>query len=524
MVSGTNGKTTTTHFLAAAVRRLARRCGCPSRLVHNADGANLHHGIASALSEHPDADIAILETDERVVADMIRLGKPEVLVLLNFSRDQLDRHHEIKGLGRSWRDALTAAGADGPVVVANADEPLIVWAAQTAREVVWVDTATTWTQDASLCPNCGSDLVREQPGPAPAGSGGDWHCTGCDLAQPTADYRCSTARSSTPTEQVWDPELNVPGAFNVSNAACALAAAELDGCRPRHRAWPACGPSRRPRAGSPPPRFGDTTARLLLAKNPAGWAEALPLATTRHGRAGDRLRGRRRPGRLLAVGRRLRAAGRTDRGRHRSPGAGSRRPAAVRRGRAPLRARPRRGPGRSPRTGRRDRDLHAVPAAEEDGGRVMATRWPTAGGSRSCWSTSPCSASTAIAATPACWSSAWRGAASTRADAWSSRASPLPDSGHVYLLGGGEDAAQITAVRELRPTAGCTGPVDRGAVVFAVCAGYQIVGNSFTVGDRRRGRSTGLGLLDVTTTRGPVRAVGEILSRAGDGHDGDADR
>ena len=104
------------------------------------------------------------------MADLVRLGRPEVLVLLNFSRDQLDRHHEIKGLGRSWRDALAAAGDDGPVVVANADEPLIVWAAQTARRVVWVDTATTWTQDASLCPQCGSPLVREQPG--------GWRCTG----------------------------------------------------------------------------------------------------------------------------------------------------------------------------------------------------------------------------------------------------------------------------------------------------------------------------------------------------------
>src|SRR6478672_2907060 len=161
MVSGTNGKTTTTHFLAAAVRAaLGPEAG---RLVHNADGANLQHGIASALSERPDADLAILETDERVVADLIRLGRPEVLVLLNFSRDQLDRHHEIKGLGRSWRNALTEAGEIGPVVVANADEPLIVWAAQTAGRVVWVDTATTWTQDASLCPNCGSALAREQP-------------------------------------------------------------------------------------------------------------------------------------------------------------------------------------------------------------------------------------------------------------------------------------------------------------------------------------------------------------------------
>jgi hypothetical protein len=135
MVSGTNG------------RRRPRTSSPPpygprsasdgDRMVHNADGANLHHGIASALSERPAADIAILETDERVVADMIRIGRPEVLVLLNFSRDQLDRHHEIKGLGRSWRDALTAAGADGPVVVANADEPLVVWAQAPGRSSGW---------------------------------------------------------------------------------------------------------------------------------------------------------------------------------------------------------------------------------------------------------------------------------------------------------------------------------------------------------------------------------------------------
>jgi lipid II isoglutaminyl synthase (glutamine-hydrolysing) len=88
----------------------------------------------------------------------------------------------------------------------------------------------------------------------------------------------------------------------------------------------------------------------------------------------------------------------------------------------------------------------------------------------------------------------------------------LPDSGHVYLLGGGEDAAQISAVDALRADGGLHRAVDRGAAVFAVCAGYQIIGYSFTVGERDE-VIEGLGLLDVTTTRGPVRAVGEILTR-----------
>ncbi|SEQ03716.1 MurT ligase domain-containing protein [Microlunatus flavus] len=280
MVSGTNGKTTTTHFIAAAVREALGPD--THRLVHNADGANLHGGIASELSQQPRADLAVLETDERVVADLVRLGRPEVLVLLNFSRDQLDRHHEIKGLGRSWRDALAAAGEDGPVVVANADEPLIVWAAQTARKVVWVDTATTWTQDASLCPQCGAPLLREQPERGADGTltaGGDWRCSRCDLAQPPAAYRVVGDTVVRPDGSSVTPQLNVPGGFNVSNAACALAAAELLGVDPEAAL------TGMRTVTAPAGRFGTatisgSTARLLLAKNPAGWAEALPLATS----------------------------------------------------------------------------------------------------------------------------------------------------------------------------------------------------------------------------------------------------
>ncbi len=89
---------------------------------------------------------------------------------------------------------------------------------------------------------------------------------------------------------------------------------------------------------------------------------------------------------------------------------------------------------------------------------------------------------------------------------------PLPDTGQVYLLGGGEDAAQVSAVRALQADGGLSRAAERGAAVFAVCAGYQIIGRSFTVGENDD-VIEGLGLLDVTTTRGPVRAVGEILTR-----------
>ena len=297
-------------------------------LVHNADGANLHHGLASALSQHPEADIAILECDERVVSDVIRLGRPEVLVLLNFSRDQLDRHHEIKGLGRSWRTALTDAGPNGPIVVANADEPLVVWAALAAKQVVWVDTASSWRQDSSLCPECDASLIRTQPDPA-SGLGGDWYCSGCELARPKGDYRVESGTIIDRTQQVWDPQLSVPGVFNVSNAACALAAAELMGVEPRAAL------SGMRTVTSPAGRFATATIReddgSPAAGQESGWLGRSAAACANPDRdTRDRLRGGRRAGCVVALGCRLRAAGGAVGDRYRSARPGPRRTPQVR--------------------------------------------------------------------------------------------------------------------------------------------------------------------------------------------------
>jgi len=274
-VTGTNGKTTTTHLLAAAVRQGLGRDA--DRLVTNADGANLHYGIASALAKARRADLAILETDERVVADMVAHGRPEVLLLLNFSRDQLDRNHEIKFLGRAWRAALEKAGPDGPVVVANAGDPLVTWAAGKARRVVWVDTASTWTADAALCPACGDLLTRSEP--AEPGLPGRWACPGCGLAQHDADYVIRGETVRLPDGRIVELKLNVPGRFNLSNAACALAAAVELGVTVED-ALVGFRTVQAPAGRFATATIGGTTARLVLSKNPAGWAESLPLLST----------------------------------------------------------------------------------------------------------------------------------------------------------------------------------------------------------------------------------------------------
>ncbi len=86
----------------------------------------------------------------------------------------------------------------------------------------------------------------------------------------------------------------------------------------------------------------------------------------------------------------------------------------------------------------------------------------------------------------------------------------IPRSCHVYLLGGGEDGPQTLAARELSAGRALHRAVDDGAAVLAVCAGFQLLGTSFVGPDGAA--HEGLGLLDVTTTRGDGnRRVGEIV-------------
>lgn len=88
----------------------------------------------------------------------------------------------------------------------------------------------------------------------------------------------------------------------------------------------------------------------------------------------------------------------------------------------------------------------------------------------------------------------------------------LPRGGDLYLLGGGEDAKQTAAADELRADGGLLAAVSGGAAVFGICAGYQLLGETFLgVGGRV---TPGLGLLDVRTDRLERRAVGNVLAQA----------
>jgi UDP-N-acetylmuramyl tripeptide synthase len=108
---------------------------------------------------------------------------------------------------------------------------------------------------------------------------GRWACPTGDLVQPEATWRVDGDAVIDPDGTRWPLDLKVPGSFNVSNAACALAAAAELGIDPE-TAISGMRTVTSPAGRYATAHFGATQARLLLAKNPAGWAEALPLTTT----------------------------------------------------------------------------------------------------------------------------------------------------------------------------------------------------------------------------------------------------
>ena len=117
LVSATNGKTTTTAMIAA---------GWGEGVASNTTGSNMAAGHVAALVSSNGSRV-VLEVDESWLADVTRATNPRVVVLLNLSRDQLDRANEVRRLAERWRALF--AEVRGVSVVANANDPLVVFAA-----------------------------------------------------------------------------------------------------------------------------------------------------------------------------------------------------------------------------------------------------------------------------------------------------------------------------------------------------------------------------------------------------------
>ncbi len=264
LVTGTNGKTTTTRLLAVALGTSG------DAVVSNETGSNMPPGHVAALAG-THGGRAVLEVDEIYLPRVLTATSPAAVVLLNLSRDQLDRTNEVRLVAGRWRAALAASPHTH--VVANADDPLVVWGAGAARHVHWAGAGLRWQLDAVGCPSCGGRIEFGLSG---------WSCASeCGLARPSPEARleCTpdgSARGTWADGRSYPIELALPGRFNRANALMAAVASEACGVD--------AGVALRAMKGveEVAGRFtvkpvGGVPARLMLAKNPAGWDELLDL-------------------------------------------------------------------------------------------------------------------------------------------------------------------------------------------------------------------------------------------------------
>lgn len=243
LVSGTNGKTTTTANLAKILE-----LGTDEGVSTSQFGANMDAGIVSALASKPRNRYVVLECDELYLPTMYRLVNPKVIVLLNLSRDQLHRTGEVRKVANLWHQTFTR---DDVTLVIDRDDPFLEFAASNAGHVVRVTFGGRRHPDAATCPSCSAIL--------------DWSLN---------DYRCQCGLGAQLAQVRGDQRLTGPG----RNAVLAIEAARLMGAVVPVELQTEL-------TANPPDRtmqyqVSGKTINMRLAKNPESWRVGLNAITS----------------------------------------------------------------------------------------------------------------------------------------------------------------------------------------------------------------------------------------------------
>jgi lipid II isoglutaminyl synthase (glutamine-hydrolysing) len=308
LVSGTNGKTSTSRFLAHVLASTGRR------VIANASGANLEQGVTSALGasatpsgrlRNPGA-MAVLEVDEAALPRVAARLHPTVIVMTNLFRDQLDRFGETDHLVRLWATMLQTIPSETVVVYCADDPRLAALLRDRSSSIgyslvrpVTTQEAAGITPDVSACPVCGAPLAYSWTA---VGHLGDYACDHCGFRRPeprlsvvstnggldgqTLGFRCqgasgpATGPAASPTAGAATSaasgeascDVGFPGLGNAYNAAAAVTAAAVLGVDPG-RAIPAIAGVTAPFARFENLQVDGRRVVLTLIKNPPSLGE-----------------------------------------------------------------------------------------------------------------------------------------------------------------------------------------------------------------------------------------------------------
>ncbi len=286
VITGSNGKTTTSRMIA----EIAKESG--KRISHNRSGSNLLQGVTSVavnfsnLLGQLDSDVLIFEIDEGTMQHVIPEIQPDVVVITNIFRDQLDRFGELYAVARSL-DKVLADLPETATIVLNGNDPQVANFGKQARaKRIFFGLNTTeigtpvpdQSADVIRCIHCQEDLEYKV---AYLSHLGLYRCPGCGYTLPELDIAVTSVTlakdGKSPTHAIMSTpvgnlelEIPLPGVHNVYNAAAAIGAALAAGLPKEKlpsalaRLQPAFGRLEEIKAG-------DQTIYLAFVKNPTSF-------------------------------------------------------------------------------------------------------------------------------------------------------------------------------------------------------------------------------------------------------------
>lgn len=235
-VSGTNGKTSTTKALVSIISSISKL----GTVATSPSGSNLERGVAAALMQK--SDFAVLEVDELHLSRVIEEAKPKVVLLLNLTRDQLHRMHEVKRVADRW--AKSASAAPETLFVGDVDDPFVAVALNSAAQSKRISFGGRKHQDGAVCPSCGKYLkwVRN-------------------------NYKCPCGLTNSNPDEIFEA-----GSAAFRNATMANVVGKYLGAKP-------IAVDEKSLERSVDQIHKGVKANIRLTKNPASWTEALKSVT-----------------------------------------------------------------------------------------------------------------------------------------------------------------------------------------------------------------------------------------------------
>src|SRR5947209_2689241 len=299
VITGSNGKTTTSRMTAT----IAKQCG--QHVSHNRSGSNLVQGVTSVAVNFAnifgrlDSDVLLFEVDEGSMPLVIPAIQPDVVVITNIFRDQLDRYGEIYSVARALDKMLDSLPASSTILLNGNDPQVASFGQNTKAKRLFFGLESTevgtpvpeQSADIIRCILCQEDLLYEV---AYMSHLGIYRCPNCGYTLPKLDIAATSIKLAADGEGPTYVELRtpqgeialdipLPGLHNVYNAAAAIGASLSAGFDKEK--MPAALAAIKPAFGRLEKiQAGDQTIYLSFVKNPTSFNLILRLIAQHPGK------------------------------------------------------------------------------------------------------------------------------------------------------------------------------------------------------------------------------------------------